>query len=59
MKCTKCEKDDLGLRDGQFLRAGTILDSIPAHNFLCNNCVKAIDTTSREPDDKPIPVADW
>jgi len=61
VKCTVCHKDNLELRDGQFVRNGYVMGSIPKHDFKCSDCLRSIDHISREPgcDDEPIPGPNW
>lgn len=61
MICTKCNKSGVELNEGFFKPVGRHPKlGIPMKDFICNECSRAIDVTSREPgeDDEPIPT-EW
>ena len=59
MICVTCKKN-FELREGRFIRVGSVMGSIPKHDFKCRECCNAIDNTSREPGcDDDIGETDW
>ena len=61
MNCAKCGKAT-ELNKGFFKDDGRVPGiAMKRKQFICNDCIRAIDVTSREPgeDDEPIPETNW